>query len=147
MEEHLIKAAAKMAADSRGFAVTFRTAVGACVLSTDGELYEGFNIETYGHKGYHAEESALIYFMLLSEANEEVHSIFVSYKDAGTGENDFPACPSCWSLIADICPENVLIYTVDEYGNIIKKRRFKDLFNCNIYPGKNIKKAKPRTRF
>jgi len=115
IKEKAIRKALKMLK----YSITFTTEVGAC-LYTKYKLYPGFNIENKIHKGYHAEEVAVINALL----HGEYPSSFIGIIIAGS----YPSCASCRQLLWEFTNGSLLITIVDNEGNIMYENTLKELY-------------------
>ena len=98
-------------------AITFRGRVGACLYTKTGKLFPGFNIETHIHKGYHAEEVAIINGLLAGTKPEEFEGIVIFCKLEGSGV--FPACASCRQFLWEFTNPQLLVTVIDSTGIIL----------------------------
>ncbi len=148
-ELHDIRFLIQSALFYREKARTFRTKVGAAIETFDMAIIGGFNIETYTHKGYHAEEVALIRALAHGYNGTDFRRMAVVYQDAG--HNDFevyPACLGCLNYLWDFTHPRFEIFVADIYG----KGRYKGILEemlslkdgARIYPSENVRKNKPR---
>jgi len=104
-------------------AISFRTKVGACLYTQD-KLFPGFNIENKTHKGYHAEEVAIIKALDKQINPEDFIGIIIAYdfKDI------YPACGSCRQYLWEYTNPELLITVVDIHGNIRYEAKLKELY-------------------
>jgi cytidine deaminase len=114
-------------------AITFKSKVGAC-LYTDKECFIGFNMENKIHKGYHAEEVAIINSKLYGTQKNEYKGIVIVYHfpsivSNGLKDDIYPACATCRQYLYENTNKDILITVVDSQGNI----RFEDTLE-NLYP-------------
>lgn len=81
-------------------------AVGATLLTDDGSVYEGVNIENVTFDMCsHAERSALI--SAVSDGHREFNSMAISTED----ENGEPPCGTCRQFLAEFCSDDFRIYS------------------------------------
>ena len=103
----------KIAVDSMNKAITFKSKVGAAILTKDGSVFTGFNIETRIHKGYHAEEVALISFLKAGYKRGDIKAIAIAYSFEGT----YPACASCRQYLWELGGEDMEVACYDLTNN------------------------------
>jgi len=107
-------------------AKTFKSKVGAC-LYTKEYCYGGYNIETRIHKGYHAEEVAIINALLNNIHPRRFKGIIIVYEFKGhTGV--YPACASCRQFLHEFTNPDLLVTVVDTKGKIIFEDTLKNLY-------------------
>jgi len=109
------KKAIKLAIEYCKKAITFKSRVGAC-LYTNRKLFPGYNIENKVHKGYHAEELALINSILNNVNPNDLKGIIITYEM----EEDkiYPTCASCRQWLWEFTNPDLLVTVVDLNGNI-----------------------------
>ena len=115
--------------------ITFKSKVGACIY-TNHSCYSGFNIETKIHKGYHAEEVALI-SCLRHHKGSSIKGIVIAYDFLTKGI--YPACAYCRQFLWELTQPNLLITVVDLNGEIIFEETLNKLYP---YPYPLIKNGK-----
>ncbi len=124
--------AIKKAIEAMGKAITFKSSVGACIY-TDYDYYIGFNFENKIHKGYHAEEIAIINSKLNNVQNNQYKGIVIVYHFPDHLEIDgedkvYPACASCRQFLWEYTNPNILITVVDINGNIKYENTLEKLY-------------------
>lgn len=100
--------------------------VGVALLTKDGKVYKGFNIENDGIQSICAERVALT--KALSEGNKE----FLCLAVVGKSVNDEKfkktlPCGYCRQFMAEYCGEGFIIYAFDEENNSIYEYKLEDL--------------------
>lgn len=143
-------------------AKTFRSKVGIVFEMYDGSLVGGFNIETYGHKGNHAEEVGLINAMspkiekdgtiTPGYSGTDFKRMIEVYQDAGHDKIEvFPACPlDCWGRLNEFTHPYLEILVADITGKIRYRTSLKEMLSgikppAQVYPSNAIRKAKPKS--
>lgn len=145
-----IKEAVKIALESREQARTFRSKVGVAFEMYDGRIIGGFNVETYYHKGYHAEEVALIRALAEGYNGVDFKRMIEVYQDAGHDDVEiYPGCPlSCWGYLWEFTHPDLEIIVADTEGNVNYRCLLKDIIKppppAEVYPSEKIKKIKPK---
>jgi len=140
----------QVAVEFRKRARTFRTSVGVAIETRDGMVFGGFNIETYMHKGFHAEEVALIRGLARGYNGRDFKRLVVVFQDAGHSDVEiFPTCLSCLSYLNEFTHTNLEIVVADLEGNIHYQTTMGELFagftgKAAVYPSPKIRKVKPR---
>jgi cytidine deaminase len=153
--------AVKVALEYREQARTFRSKVGVAFVMDDGKIIGGFNIETYGHSGFHAEVVALIRALAdityddvlgckVGYNGTNFKQLVVVFQDAGHDDVEiFPACISCWSWLWEFTHPDLEIVVADIKGNIHYKCLLKNIVHppppAEVFPSEKIKQIKPRT--
>jgi len=125
MKESNKDRAIKVAIEYTDKAVTFKSKVGACIYSND-NLYPGFNVENKIHKGYHAEEMAIINSIQDRADPDELLGIVISYEF--DDHKVYPACASCRQYLWEYTNPELLITVVDKKGNIEYESKLKYLY-------------------
>ncbi len=145
-----LKKAINVAIEARKNAKTFRSSVGIAMQMYDGTIFPGFNIETYAHKGYHAEEVATINALSAGYHGTDFKRMIEIFQDAGHDEVEiFPACPlHCWGTLLEFTHPYLQIVVADVSGNVKYSIRLNELFNTDkgfdIYPSVKIREIKPK---
>lgn len=125
----MIKEAIKICLEYRQRAILLdghTTKVGACIY-TKSKLYGGFNIQNRSHKSYHAEEVAVINY-LLDKQEDEPTGIVVTFSKDDIERLTF-ACGHCRQLLWGVTKNKDLLVTeVDLDGNIIKSLTLEELY-------------------
>jgi len=124
----LIRKAINLSIEAMKRAKTFKSRVGACLYTKNG-YYVGFNVETRIHKGYHAEEMALINAMLHDVKPKDFLGIVIVYVFKGYETGIYPMCASCRQFIWEFTNPNIMVTVVNPNGKIL----FQDILK-NLYP-------------
>lgn len=100
--------------------------VGAALLTKDGRLYKGFNIENDGIQSICAERVA--FTKALSEGNKEFKAIFVVGKpqSAQYFQKTIP-CGYCRQFMKEYVTEDFLVYAYDEEKDEIYEYKITEL--------------------
>lgn len=78
--------------------------VGAAVLTTDGDVYTGCNVENINYsQTVHAEETALVCAISDGVKRDEFQALAISAKI----KDDCPPCGSCRQTISELCPPDM----------------------------------------
>ncbi len=150
MADDTIKKVVDAAMSYMGKARTFRSSVGVAFEMYDGTIFGGFNIETYAHKGYHAEEVGVIRALAEGYNHTDFRRMVEVFQDAGHDEIEiYPACPlHCWGTLLEFTHPYLEIVVADTEGNVHYSTRLKDMFNlkppAKIYPSNRVRMAKPK---
>lgn len=103
------------------------TKVGACLYSSSGHLYEGYNIQNRCHKSYHAEEISILNYLLNEEYLKNAQGMIVSFTK-NIKQLTF-CCGHCRQMIWETFKNpDFLITEVDEEGNIVAEKTIKELY-------------------
>ncbi len=144
--------ALKAAIGAREKAKTFRSKVGIAFEMYDGRIIPGFNIETYGHKGNHAEEVGLIVAMSEGYSGTDFRRMVEIYQDAGHNDVEvFPACPlDCWGRLLEFTHPYLEIVVADITGKVHYNTTLKEMVSgikppAQVYPSNKIRLAKPKS--
>ena len=133
MKEKAIKECLK----ARLKAICRKTYVGAALYS-DTEVITGYNIENRCHKGYHAEEMAVLNATLQGINPKALKGIVVSFSDNDITRLTF-MCGICRQIVWQYTLNPVLLVTeVDLEGNIISEKTLGELYP---YPYPRAEKA------
>lgn len=129
---------------------SFRTKVGVAFCMYDGTIIDGFNAETSGHKGYHAEEVAILKALDMGYNGVDFDFMVEVFQDAGHDELEiYPACPSCWTYLWEFTHKDLEILVADTAGEIRYSCKLKDIVHPpapgQIYPSEKIRKLRPKT--
>ena len=128
----------QIALEAMNKAISFKSKVGAAILVKDGNIFSGFNIETYIHKGYHAEEVALISALKAGYKKNDFEAIAI----VCSFEGQYPACASCRQVLWEFTnPDLVIIY----YDISSGKGEAFQLKNLYPYPYPDFKKEDSRS--
>lgn len=100
--------------------------VGAALLTTDGKVYKGFNIENDGIQSICAERVA--FTKALSEGNREFQAVAVVGKDLNAEyyKNTLP-CGYCRQFIREYTKDGFTIISYDEENKITKTYKIEEL--------------------
>ncbi|MCR4591381.1 MAG: cytidine deaminase [Lachnospiraceae bacterium] len=95
--------------------------VGAALLTKDGKIYRGCNIENAAYSPSNCAERTA-FFKAVSEGEREFKAIaIVGGKDREIGELCFP-CGVCRQVMAEFCePDDFLIITRDSAGTTVQR--------------------------
>ncbi|MFZ3588193.1 cytidine deaminase [Bacillus sp. DJP31] len=87
--------------------------VGAALLTRDGKVYKGCNIENAAYSMTNcAERTAL--FKAISEADND----FVAIAVVADTERPVPPCGACRQVISELCPKDMLVILTNLNGEI-----------------------------
>ena len=111
----MLDRAISVALESRSLARTFMTAVGASILTRDGKIFGGFNLESYGHWGLHAEVVALVNALGKGYNGKDFDRLIVAFPSK---YEVYIACPECWKWLWEFTHPNLIIYVVNMDGEI-----------------------------
>ena len=100
--------------------------VGVALLTKDGKVYKGFNVENDGIQSICAERVALT--KALSEGNKEFLCLAVVGKNVNDDKfkKTLP-CGYCRQFMSEYCGAGFLIYAFDEENNLIYEYKLEDL--------------------
>lgn len=80
--------------------------VGAAVMTADGSVFRGVNIENITYDlCSHAERTAIN--TAIAEGHREFEALAISVED----ENGAPPCGTCRQFIAEFCPDSFMIFS------------------------------------
>lgn len=100
--------------------------VGAALLTKDGKIYKGFNVENDGIQSICAERTA--FTKALTENNREFIGILIIGKNKEEELfRSITPCGYCRQFISEYVDENFMIYTYDESLNKIYSYTIKEL--------------------
>ncbi|MCK6257750.1 cytidine deaminase [Fictibacillus sp. KIGAM418] len=89
--------------------------VGAALLTKDGKVYRGSNIENAAYSVTNcAERTAL--FKAVSEGDKEFAAIAV----VADTDRPVPPCGACRQVISELCPPGMKVYLTNLKGNIME---------------------------
>jgi cytidine deaminase len=104
--------------------------VGASIYTKDSTCYGGFNIQNPSHKGYHAEEMAILCCYLSSVKPESVIGIIITttFTDSEEGKYCF-GCGHCLQMMWEYTrnPE-LLITIVNVNGEIVGEKKLGEVY-------------------
>lgn len=100
--------------------------VGAALLTSDGKIYKGFNVENDGLQSICAERTA--FTKALTEGNRDFRAIAVVGKDIEDifFRNTLP-CGYCRQFIREYTKDGFTIISYDEENDIIKTYKIEEL--------------------
>ncbi len=120
MDYDLLAAEAKEAM-MRAYAPYSEYYVGAALLTQDGKIYSGCNIENSAYSPTNCAERTA-FFKAVSEGERRFKAIAVAGGLKGKVEGFFPPCGVCRQVMAEFCdPETFEVILVREDGYEIKK--------------------------
>ena len=115
--------------------LTFNTAVGAAILTKDGTITAGCNIEDKARsQTVHAENLAVSKALFDGYRNDDFVAIAIVYQERAD-EPPYPACALCRQWLWENTNENILIIAVDLDGKILHQDTLKNLYPYP-YPAK-----------
>lgn len=119
--------AIKKCLEARKQAVARKTFVGACIYS-DNKYIIGFNLENCCHKGYHAEEVAVINCILQNINPKEMKGIIVSFT-SDAKELTF-ACGHCRQILWEYFfnPSFLLTEVNIHTGEIVSEKTLGEMY-------------------
>lgn len=138
------------AIDARDDALTFNTAVGVAYETYDGEIFEGFNVETFSHKGYHAEEVGLVRAMAEGYSHTDFRRMVEVYQDASHETTElYPGCPlSCWGWWNEFTHPYFDVVVADTDGEVHYEATLDDILDLpgdgQVYPSNLLRENKVR---
>ena len=109
-------------------ALTFKSRVGALLVARNNRAFIGFNIENYCHKGYHAEETALINALLHGYKGKELRELYLIYDFHEHSENIYPMCGHCRQLYWEFTHPDLIVTVVSLEGDILYSGKLRDLY-------------------
>jgi len=107
--------------------------VGAALLTQDGKVYKGFNVENHGIQSICAERVAFV--KALSEGNDRFAAIAVVGKQLK--DNHFTKCLPCGycrQFMSEYAEEDFLIYSYDDKEEKLYTYKLKDLLPESFGP-------------
>jgi cytidine deaminase len=145
MLDHAISIAVNM----RAMARTFRSSVGTCLVTKDLTMFGGCNLETYGHKGYHAEEMSLLAGLKEGYNGTDFDYLVEIFQDAGHDKVEiFPACLSCWTVLWEFTHPDLRIVCVDTKGEPRYTCKLGDIIHPpppgEVFPSDLVRQVKPK---
>ncbi len=128
------------ALDARKKALTFKTAVGAAVETTDGEIFLGANVENISRLlDDHAEKRVILSALESGHAREDMLALALVYGSKITrnieGEYAYPACAYCRQYLWENAHPDLEIIVVEPDGVAIFAGPLKILYPLP-YPSK-----------
>ena len=103
--------------------------VGAALLTKDGKIYTGCNIENAAYSPSVCAERTAV-FKAVSEGNREFSSIAVTGGPDGKIEGSFPPCGVCRQVLAEFCAPEMPVYLVESDAPL----RFKTMTLGELLP-------------
>jgi cytidine deaminase len=89
--------------------------VGAALLTDDGKIYTGINIENAAYSVVNcAERTAL--FKAFSEGDRQ----FVAIAVAADSPRPVPPCGACRQVMAELCPQDMPVYLTNLQGEVLE---------------------------
>ena len=129
---------------------TFASKVGIAFEMRDGFIIGGFNIETYAHKGYHAEEVGIIRALAQGYNGTDFVGMAEVFQAKQHQEFEiYPACPSCWFWLWEFTNPELEIAVADTEGKVRFICQLKDcihpVFPAQVFPSDLLKGLKPKS--
>ncbi len=100
---------------SRAYAPYSYCTVGAALLTTEGKVYTGCNIENASFTPTVCAERTAI-FKAISEGDRRFAMLAVAGGQKGLVQGGFPPCGVCRQVLAEFCPPDFPILVVDGNG-------------------------------
>ncbi|MCR2820431.1 cytidine deaminase [Lederbergia panacisoli] len=110
-QEQLVQEAAK--AKENAYVPYSHFPVGAALLTNDGKVYHGCNIENAAYSVVNCAERTAI-FKAVSEGDKD----FVMLAVIADTERPVPPCGACRQVIAELCPKNMKVVLANKKGDI-----------------------------
>ncbi|MBS4194720.1 cytidine deaminase [Lederbergia citri] len=110
-QEQLIQEARK--AQEKAYVPYSHFPVGAALLTTDGKVYHGCNIENAAYSVVNCAERTAI-FKAVSEADRDFAMLAV----IADTDRPVPPCGACRQVIAELCPKNMKVVLANKKGDI-----------------------------
>lgn len=145
-----IEEAVKVALDYRERARTFDIKVGVAFEMYDGKIFGGFNVETYAHKGYHAEEVGIIRALADGYNGVDFKRMVVVFQDTKDEEVEiYPGCAlSCWGYLWEFTHPGLEIVVADARGKVHYKTTLGEIIRPpspgKVFPSEDFKKRRPK---
>jgi cytidine deaminase len=149
MDKELIKKAVESAIEARKRAITFKTAVGASVITKDGKIFSGFNIESWGYNfEIHAEQLSILLGMVDGYHTTDFDSMIIVFQSGWhPGVEVYPACPYCWAFLYQYAHLGLNLIVADIEGNVLYETTLGKCINppkpAGMYPSEEYRKIKP----
>ena len=89
--------------------------VGAALLCSDGEIYEGANIENAAYGPTNCAERTA-FFKAVYDGHRDFVAIAVCGGKDGVIEGQFPPCGVCRQVMREFCDDDFILYLVDKNG-------------------------------
>lgn len=117
MEQKKIQLAQKaLSAREMAYAPYSQFAVGAAILTVDGKIYTGCNIENAAYSATNCAERTAI-FKAVSEGISDFKMIAVAGGKQGETPQEYcPPCGVCRQVLAEFCPEDMPVLLVKDKG-------------------------------
>ncbi|MBS4217114.1 cytidine deaminase [Bacillus sp. FJAT-49711] len=109
--EQLVQEAAK--AKENAYVPYSHFPVGAALLTSDGKVYHGCNIENAAYSVVNCAERTAI-FKAVSEGDKD----FVMLAVIADTERPVPPCGACRQVIAELCPKSMKVVLANKKGDI-----------------------------
>lgn len=134
---------------ARDRAITFNTAVGVAYETYDGEIYAGFNVETFIQKSYHAEEMGLIRALADGYVHTDLRRMVEVYQDASHDETElYPGCPNCWGYWREFAHPYFEVIVADTTGDVHYSAPLHEILDLpgrgEVYPSNLLRENKNR---
>lgn len=97
--------------------------IGAAILTGDGKIYSGCNVENASFGGTVCAERVAVFKAVSEGAKKEVKEVMV----VSDADKPWPPCGFCRQVIAEFGSEDTVIYTANLQGKM-KAFKFGDLF-------------------
>jgi len=125
-EEQLVQEATK--AKEKAYVPYSHFPVGAALLTNDGKIFHGCNIENAAYSVVNCAERTAI-FKAVSEGNRDFAMLAV----IADTERPVPPCGACRQVIAELCPKNMKVVLANKKGDI-KELTVEDLLPFAFSP-------------
>lgn len=102
-------------AQEKAYAPYSKFRVGAALITTDGKMYTGCNIENASFGLTNCAERTAI-FKMMSEGKQKIEEILV----IGDTEEFLPPCGACRQVIVEFASEDTVVYMSNKYGDFKK---------------------------
>lgn len=87
--------------------------VGAALLTKDGKVYTGFNIENAAYSLCNCAERTTL-FKAFSEGDKD----YVAMAVAADSNRPVPPCGACRQVMAELCPKDMVVYLTNLNGDV-----------------------------
>ena len=108
--------------------------VGAAILTKDGKIFDGCNLELKIIKGIHAEGGALYKGLYDGYRNKDFIAIAIVYVGKSK-EPPYPSCAECRQWLWELTHPNLIVISASTKGEILHKSTIKELYPMP-YPAK-----------
>lgn len=109
-------------------ALTFRSRVGAVLIAQNNRAFLGFNIEDHCHKGYHAEETALINALVHGYRGRMLKELYLTYDFYGDSDSIYPMCGHCRQLYWEFTHPDLIVTVVNQKGDVLYRGKLSELY-------------------